>query len=119
MFYPYRCPKCENLFEIIKSVADIDREEFCEKCGTISERYISRTHFFGASDWHGDEFNPGLGCVVKNNQHKKQILKARGLEEIGSEPTENIHSFSEKRIKEKAEQREQQAREESAAWLNS
>lgn len=62
------------------------REEPCEKCRTVSQRQFvpRRIHFNKAKVTHA-EFNPGLGCVVKNDRHKADLLKQRGLVEIGND----------------------------------
>ena len=86
--YPYFCPHCENLRDIIKPVRDIDRLERCETCDTELDSSCRRigggTYFIGASV-EDAEFNPGLGCVVKNKRHREQICKDRGLIEIGND----------------------------------
>ncbi len=117
MRYPYACPKCSNDFEVYKSVKDIDLEEKCPKCDTISSRYISRTHFYGAGGWDAAEFNPGLGCVVKNKKHREQICKDRGLIELGNEKPETIHKYCDAIRKEKNEKAYDFGKEE--IWLPS
>ncbi len=104
------CETCGNDFEVIKSVSEIDVPETCEKCGSIGERYIGSTEFYGASDWNKQDYNPALGQVVNSNAHKKRILadfRARGreMEEIGNEPVEKIHTHFEKRREEHAANR--------------
>ena len=91
MRYPYRCPDCNAEFDVIKSVADIDLVEKCSKCGTEAVRYIAQTHFYGASDWDKAEYNPAFGQVVRNGNHRKELAKRRGMEEIGNESVDNIH----------------------------
>lgn len=90
--YPYRCsdPACGHTFEVCKPLAQINDTERCEKCKAPAERYISRTHFYGASDWDKAEFNPGLGCVTKNAKHRREIAKRMGLEEAGNTPASDI-----------------------------
>jgi len=36
-------------------------------------------------DFHEEYFDVGLGEVVKSRQHRKQLMKAKGLEEVGNE----------------------------------
>lgn len=38
--YDYRCPKCENEFELIVSKPDPDISQDCPKCGTTSQSFI-------------------------------------------------------------------------------
>ena len=106
--YPYVCTKCENKFEIIKSVSEIENPEFC-KCGESAYRTIGLVNFNNAGDWK-PTFNPGLGCVVKSERHKREILsKLRGegreMVEVGNEPIENIVRDSERTQKEIREKR--------------
>lgn len=93
MKYPYRCSD-NHEWDVIKSVKDIDNVENCERCGKIGVRYIANTYFYGASDWDKTEFNPGLGQITRNRKHRDQIAKQRGLEEVGTEPVENIHKHA-------------------------
>lgn len=102
MKYPYRCEKCGHDFDVIKSVREIDNPESCKKCGSTAQRYIARGgDFYGANDWDKAEFNPAFGCVVKNRQHKRELLRkfageGKVFEEIGNEPVEKMHSHFEK-----------------------
>jgi putative FmdB family regulatory protein len=92
VIYPYAC-QCGHEFEVIKRIAEIDRPEICPKCSSSEvKRYISRTHFYGACDWDKAEYNPGLGKVVRNSQHRKELAKSMGVEEIGNEPVSKIHA---------------------------
>jgi putative FmdB family regulatory protein len=118
MIYPYRCKSCSTEFEIIKAVADLDREETCPKCSCIGERYIAQTHFYGASDWQGERYNPGLGCVVKSNKHIKEICKQRGLEEVGNTSPETLHKMEDTARAEKIKRHQTEARDKAVAWMN-
>ena len=71
---------------MIKSVRDMDVNEFCPRCDEPAERQFvpKRVSFIGASVTHA-EYNPGLGMVVKNKAHKEDILKRRGLVEVGND----------------------------------
>lgn len=72
-------------------MADIDQTEKCADCGFVASRFIARTHFYGASDWDKAEYNPAFGQVVRNSIHRRELAKRKGMEEIGTEPVENIH----------------------------
>lgn len=101
MIYPYRCAACSATFEVIKAVAEIDNPEVCIKCSSPAERYIARTHFYGASDWDKAEYNPGLGMVTRNAKHRRDVAKARGLEEVGNESAETMHKHFDSQREEK------------------
>lgn len=88
MTYEYSCTNatCLNRFDVIKSVKDMDVNEFCPICAHGAERKFvpSRVYFSKTSVEHA-EYNPGLGCVVKNRQHREELAKQRGLVEIGND----------------------------------
>ena len=90
--YPYECQDCAHDFEITKSVKHIEDLEHCPKCSGVAERYISnKISFSGASDWDTAHYSPALGKVVKSNAEARREARRMGLEEVGSEPVENIH----------------------------
>lgn len=85
MTYEYECTKCAKRFDVIKSVKDIDVNEFCPNCEAPAERKFSfRVHIIGAAVQNA-EYNPALGCVVKNKAHREEIAKRKGLVEIGND----------------------------------
>ena len=97
MRYPYRCT-CGHEFEVIKFAKEIDRVESCPKCGhncDSSNRYISRTHFYGADDWNAAEFNPAFGEHLTPKQAKAKA-KQMGLEEMGNENINKFHKHIDK-----------------------
>lgn len=97
--YEYLCPDGHQ-FDVIKRVADLDREEHCDRCSQVASRQIARTHFYGASDWDKAEFNPAFGTIVKNGVHRRQLAKQRGMEEIGNEsPDKVVEHFDDMRAK--------------------
>lgn len=92
MIYPHDCPKCQKEFEIIKSVKDFDRDEFCPDCGSLGIKTIARRQsFIGAADWDTRHYNPALGMVVRSNKEAQKIARERGLVEIGNENVDKIH----------------------------
>lgn len=94
--YPYRCEHGHE-FDVIKSVAEIDRPEVCHE-GHPAERYIARTFIDStAGDWNRVEYSPALGQWTKGWKEARKIAKARGMEEVGTEPVENLHKAAEKR----------------------
>jgi putative FmdB family regulatory protein len=83
--YVYQCTKCAVKFDVIKSVADFDRNEFCEDCGAPAERkFTPRVHIMGAKV-EDAEYNPALGCVTKGRRHREEIAKSMGLVEVGND----------------------------------
>lgn len=104
MIYEHSCLKCDLRFDVVKSAADYDRKEPCPKCGDLTSRQFtaSRIHLHHTKVQEA-EYNPGLGCIVKNRQHREEICRQRGLEEIGNEKPETLHKYFDKAREEKRE----------------
>lgn len=104
MTYEYQCESCGKSFDVIKSVRDMEVSENCPSCGEFAVRMFvpSRVHITGASVQHA-EYNPGLGCIVKNKQHRAELCKQKGVEEIGNEKPASIHKHFDKVREEKHE----------------
>lgn len=93
MIYPYRCP-CGKEFEVTKSSKNIDDIEVCPECGhncTKAQRYISRTHFYGADDWDSMDYQPAFGKPMTKRQAKAEA-KRRGMIEVGNESMSKYHA---------------------------
>lgn len=86
MTYVYKCTGCNRRFEVVKSVKDMDVNEYCPKCDSPGEKAFMPENIYvsKAAVTHA-EYNPGLGCVVKNDYHKSEILKKRDLVEVGND----------------------------------
>lgn len=93
------------MFDVIKSHHDSDRQEVCPKCGDFAVRDFcpQRIHLMNTSV-KDSVFNPGLGCVIKNDKHLKEICKIKNVEPIGNEKPEKIHAYYDKKRAEKIEQ---------------
>lgn len=82
--YRYECDDCQIINDIVKPMSESSREEKCDKCSTILRRIYTSFHVIGASVENA-EYNPGLGCVVKNKKHREEIAKRKGLVEVGND----------------------------------
>lgn len=103
MEYPYVCKNCEFEFLVVKSVADIDNIEPCQKCTSdLTVRTIARQQSFSkiaAGDWNRKEFNPAFGKAVTPIEAGKEA-KRRGWVEVGNEDPNKIEkSFAKDRAK--------------------
>ena len=108
--YPYGCTECKHEFDVIKPFSEFENVEVCPKCSSPkTERYIGRTHFYGASDWDNVQYNPGLGVVTRNAKHAARVAKERGLIEVGSESCDNIMSENEKKRTKEIDERFEEA----------
>lgn len=108
MTYEYRCTKCMSHFDVIKSVKDIDVNEFCPTCESPSERlFIPQRVFFSGTRVEHAEYNPGLGAVVKNKRHREDLAKRKGLVEVGSDfkSAESMNQYFDSSREEKIKKR--------------
>jgi len=102
--YLYVCPNCSSENSIVKKIVDIDRDELCLNCDhklISKDRRITGGNGFLYEKVENAEFNPGLGCVVRNRSHKRELCKRMGVEEIGNEKPESIHKYFDKSREEK------------------
>lgn len=100
MIYEYLCSPCDKLFDVVKA-ADLYREpEICPDCGKTAERQWSSRIQLHHTKVQEAEYNPGLGCITKNRQHREEICRQKGLEEVGNEKPEAIHKHFDKRREE-------------------
>jgi len=96
LIYPYACPNCDRRFDVVKHHSFHKEAEQCPNCETIADRvyggHAIKTMF-------RSEYNPGLGCVVKNDKHKRDLCKEKGLVEVGNESKDSMHKYAEKTLK--------------------
>lgn len=103
--YEYSCEPCNNNYEVIKTMSSYDGKDPCPSCGEIGCRiFSSNVHFIGQSVQNA-EYNPGLGCVVKNKYHRAELCKAKNLEEIGNESPVKIKEKYKKERQERIDKR--------------
>ena len=105
--YPYHCPKCDNEFDVAKRIAEVDRSEQCS-CGEVldsSHRLIAFKGELLYTAVEDAEYNPGLGCVVKNRKHREQICRDRGLIEVGNDDPNRHHARLEKERDQRSQRR--------------
>jgi hypothetical protein len=78
--------------------------ENCSKCNQEAIRQFSpnRLYLNGTKVEHA-EYNPGLGCIVRNKSHRAELCKIKGVEEIGNEKPDFLHNYYEKQREEKFE----------------
>jgi len=99
--YDYACEKCDNDYEIIKSIKDYDAKDPCPTCGNIGRRHFSTQIFFTGTKSEDAEYNPGLGTVTKSKKHRDELAKRMNLVELGNEKPETVHNIFDKSREEK------------------
>jgi|GEM_PF-613195 len=94
--YEYECEKCDQEFEVIKSIHEYNSPEKCQSCGNIAKKLISRSIFFTGTKIEDAEYNIGLGAITKSKKHRDELAKRKNLIEIGNETPETIHTHHDK-----------------------
>lgn len=84
MIYEFGCSHCGNKFEVWKPMSEFTREAVCDCGGTAMLIIHAPIGFINARVEHA-EYNPGLGCVVKNRTHRAELARQRGLVEVGND----------------------------------
>ncbi len=75
----------------MRGIKDYDRDanSECPHCGYLcgrDDRDFSNCRFtFSGTAVTSAEYNPGLGTVVKNKYHKSEIMKSKGVVEVGND----------------------------------
>ena len=84
--YDYYCNTCEKTFEYVSAVAERTSAS-CPTCGaTVPGIERLWTPPLGDNIFVA-YFDNGLNTTVRSWAHRKQIMKERGLEEIGNDRT--------------------------------
>jgi len=95
MIYEYKCIECGHRFDVVKPVKDFDVKHSCSECDCEDTEIVisSKIHHIGAKV-QNSEFNPGLGCVIHNKDHRKEVANRMGLIEVGNEKPDTLHHES-------------------------
>lgn len=102
--YEYGCKDCGLNFDVVKSFKEYDLPQACQSCQSLeTERYISRSSFYGANDWDKVQWNPALGCITKNSKHRAQIAREKGLIEVGNEDFDRTNTSQDKKLNDNIE----------------
>lgn len=85
--YTYRCHTCRTQVDIIKRIADLDREEPCEACKTTMERQLSAPRV--VADYAG--YNcPITGKWIEGRRAHEENLKRHGCRVLETGETEQV-----------------------------
>lgn len=82
MRYDYKCT-CGNTFEVVKPMADSDKEEICHKCQAVATRAYYPTRGFVKN--FEAAYYPALGKVFTNRKDLNYHLDSKGLVEVGND----------------------------------
>ncbi len=92
------CYYCNKEFEVIKHHNESGKEEICTACCETAQRVYTAPKLSGLNDQ--PEYNYGLGCWVKNKEHRRELAKQMNLIEVGNETANTIHKHAESNKKE-------------------
>jgi hypothetical protein len=70
---------------MIRGVSERDDPAQCSECQVLADRKFSPIVYFNNTSVENAEYNPGLGQVVKNRHHKKELCKKLGVQEVGND----------------------------------
>lgn len=80
MIYECRCELCLKTEDIVRSVADRDKDlPIC--CGKVMKRVISRYNVVGDLDPYLDENLGDKPVWVKSKKHRERLMKEHGVYE--------------------------------------
>ena len=79
--YDYICTKCGKVSDVWATMDE--RTKRCPKCKRKMSRLIARSNIITDLIPHVDENMGHEPVYVKSRQHKKQLLKEKGLVAIG------------------------------------
>lgn len=99
--YEYNCEKCDQEYEVLKSIKEYKKDDPCPLCGNIGERILSSQIYFTGTKIEDAEYNPGLGVITKSKKHRDELVKRKNLVEIGNENPETVHRLHDKAREEK------------------
>jgi putative FmdB family regulatory protein len=77
--YVYKCTGCGHTQELIRSVADRDKEALCEECSNVAERVMV---FTKNRDWFRPFVQEDFGetpVFVESKRHYKKLCKQYGV----------------------------------------
>jgi len=89
--YAYECEKCDKEFDLTRPMSEYKDPGHCPDCRNIGKKLVTKPYGFIGAKVENAEYNPGLGCIVKNKQHREEICKRKNLVEIGNENPNTIH----------------------------
>jgi len=99
--YVFDCEKCDKEFELIRPIKEYKDPGECPDCGNIGKKVVTMPYAFIGASVENPEYNPGLGCIVKNKKHREELCKIKNVVEIGNEKPNTIHKSFEKQREEK------------------
>ena len=76
--YQYQCPTCQGLEEAFRSVAERNEAPMCSVCSVPTKKIISAYAVVPDLRPYWDD---NLESGIKSKQHRKEVMKERGVSE--------------------------------------
>ena len=77
--YEYRCRACAEITDAWRSVDERDKAPPCQICGTETRKILSVSRPIGDM---APYFDDNLESYVKGKQHRKKLMKEKGVSEL-------------------------------------
>lgn len=106
MFYDLECPKCDTVSEHMMEMSETEKWVKCPECGGEICRRFHR--LYDVPQIQGDTVSGGCSYSyydetlgqIKNKQHRKDLMKQKGLTEYNPDPTMKKHRDEARKIRE-------------------
>lgn len=89
--FDYGCSSCGHVHEAYIKVRPAPGVVTCPNCGEGAKRKVSMPAKT-ASAW-GDSagyYDRGLGTYIQNDQHRRQVMAAQGVREVGDDELDRV-----------------------------
>lgn len=74
--YEYKCPKCNNLFQLLERMSEASEIRKCPKCGEDARKIVSLSSFhLKGSGWYVTDYKGKSGG---NSENKEASCKSAG-----------------------------------------
>ena len=98
MFHDLRCSECDHITELFLTKDEGHKIVFCDGCNAEMTRWTHKQHtainIQGETTPRGCSYNyfdENLGEQVRNKQHRKDLMKQKGLTEYSPDPDMKKH----------------------------
>jgi len=102
--YEYFCDKCEMASDVIKPIAELDRQEPCIQCSQPMRKLISLPQFVGTAQFD-PHYSLAFGKPITSKRQLKYEVDRTGAIEVGNEKVETVHKHFDNAREEKRKKR--------------
>jgi putative FmdB family regulatory protein len=94
--YQYSCPECLKEIEVVKSIAQLEERELCDKCKKRMVRILTAVQLSPKIRVFNPHFNHGLGRHVESQRDiNEEIARIKGetgkeIVEVGTDTLDSV-----------------------------